>query len=222
MRPFLVALLAGSLSMLLGCESHSTRTERESSVVVSSAEAKVAVEPESNPSLQSEPLKLLIPQEPSIPSQWGISGRIGVIKEEEGWHGNVDWQQSPSGFRARFYDPFGSEQAQLIGGNGPLRVQMPDGRIVTGDRLRKWERKSFGYPLPLEAIPYWMHGLPTPNAAIAGVRRDGKQLLEMQQLGWKIRYGRWKQRGEQRLPGRIILTKAGVEVKLVIDGYRRG
>jgi outer membrane lipoprotein LolB len=207
-------LAVALLLSVVGCESQSTKTEKDASVVVSSAEPRSAPKP--------VPPKPLEPPKPAIPTHWGLSGRIGVIKEEEGWHGNVDWRQRPGGFRAKFFDPFGSEQAQLVGGEGPLHVRLPNGGVVTGQRLRKWERKSFGQPLPLDAIPYWVHGQPMPNQQVSKVKRDGKLLREMRQLGWTVRYGRWKQRGTQKLPGRIILSKGGVEVKLVVDDYRAG
>jgi outer membrane lipoprotein LolB len=158
---------------------------------------------------------------PELPQHWNLSGRIGVMQGSEGWHGKMDWQQDQADFVIRILGPFGSEQAELRHSNAKLELRGANGKSISGARLARWEQETFGTSLPVSALPYWLHGFAYPGEPEKR-RQDAKgRLKELQQLGWKVIYDDWTQRGGKPMPGKLNLERNQVRIKLIINEYSR-
>lgn len=155
-----------------------------------------------------------------VPKHWNMAGRIGVIHGDEGWHGNLNWVQKDASFNASIAGPFGSKAAEFIGSGDVLQLRAPTGEMVDGEKLATWQEKNFGGPMPIKALPYWIHGLASPDIKGAIVKGKDGSVDEIAQGGWVIRYSRWTEFNKQYMPAKIDLSKAGVKMKLILDDYK--
>ncbi|MBF0256096.1 MAG: outer membrane lipoprotein LolB [Gammaproteobacteria bacterium] len=156
-----------------------------------------------------------------LPQSWSLSGRIGVLNEGEGWHGKMDWQQNQADFVIRILGPFGSEQAELHHRDAKLELRGANGKTVSGARLAAWEKETFGASLPVNALPYWLHGLPYPGEP-ENSQLDAKgQIKQIQQSGWRVDYSEWRKQGDTDIPGKITLLKNKVRIRLIVNEYSK-
>jgi outer membrane lipoprotein LolB len=161
------------------------------------------------------------PEVAQIPEHWSMQGRIGVMQGEEGWHGKLDWQQDLDDFSIRIRGPFGAEQAELRRLKDKLELRAPGGQSISGARLAAWEREVFGTALPVEALPYWLHGKPYPGMKLEMKRDRQGQAREIRQSGWRVDYRDWIKRSGNAMPGKITLNKGKVRIKLIVNDYRK-
>ena len=156
----------------------------------------------------------------SIPSKWVMTGRIGVIHGEEGWHGKIDWNQNKRNFKAGFFGPFGGKGAEFISKGGKVELRSPSGKSISGARLNKWQKQNFGGLFPIRALPYWIHGHPYPKMKNATVKGKVGAAEEIAQENWVVRYSRWKEFKGRVMPGKIVLIRGDLRMKLILDSYR--
>jgi len=156
---------------------------------------------------------------PRIPERFLISGGIGVLQDAEGWHGKMSWRQNQEDFSIKLMGPFGSEQAELRKSASKMELRAPNGQSISGAKLALWEKKMFGESLPVTALPYWLHGYPYPGIKDAVVKGGKGAVREIRQDGWRVEYSGWRKLGGRSMPGKILLTKRKVRIKLVVNDY---
>lgn len=165
------------------------------------------------------PSKLLGPK---IPQDFTLNGSIGMLQgNESGWHGKLNWKQAQSDFSMRILGPFGDEQAELVSEAGVLKLKTPDGQFVSGSKLAEWQKQAFGTSVPLQALPYWLHGVPYPEMSEPSIKKANGKLSQLQQDGWQVNYADWAKLGGHEMPKRVNMSKAQVRIKLVISDYNR-
>lgn len=156
----------------------------------------------------------------TVPKNWNMAGRLGMINKDEGWHGNLNWAQKDSGFNASIAGPFGAKAAEFIGSGDSLQLRSPTGEMVGGEKLAAWQDKNFGGPFPVKSLPYWIHGMASPDIKGATVKGKDGSVDEINQGGWVIRYTRWRDFKGQTMPGKVDLSKGAVRMKLILDDYK--
>lgn len=156
----------------------------------------------------------------AIPKEWQVVGRIGMIHGGDGWHGNLNWMQKERNFNASIAGPFGSTAAEFIGTGDTFQLKAPTGEVVDGEKLTAWQQKNFGGPFPVRALPYWIHGMPSPDIKGAVVKGKDGSVDEIAQDGWVIRYPRWTEFKGQVMPSKVDLSKGNVKMKLILDDYK--
>lgn len=167
------------------------------------------------------PTKLLGPK---IPMSFTLNGSIGMIQGNEGggWHGKLNWRQNQSDFSMRILGPFGDEQAELLSDGGVLKLKTPDGQLASGNKLTQWQKQAFGTTIPLQALPYWLHGVPYPDMPEPSIKKANGKIGQLQQDGWQVNYAEWGKLDGHEMPKRINMNKGQVRIKLVVNEYNRG
>lgn len=157
----------------------------------------------------------------AIPDKWKMTGRIGVIHGEEGWHGKMSWQQNKQDFTAGFFGPFGGKGAEFISKKGKVELRSPSGKSISGKRLEAWQKDNFGALFPIKALPYWLHGHPDPKMKNATVKGELGAAEEISQGKWIVRYSRWKEFKGRVMPAKVVLIHRDLRMKLILDSYQR-
>jgi outer membrane lipoprotein LolB len=96
-----------------------------------------------------------------------------------------------------------------------------DGKQYRAAHLSDLSRKVLGYELPLDALQYWVRGLPWP--ALDRVERtddsDGRP-QQITQGGWKITYLDWQPAGANGLPSKLDVAGEGLRMRLVVEEWK--
>jgi outer membrane lipoprotein LolB len=146
---------------------------------------------------------------------WTLEGRAAVAAGTQGWQASLDWRQGAGSSELHLAGPLGIG-AQVI-------KQTPNGLSINGaapsaaalaqlqDRL--------GFELPIDALRYWLLGVPDPNDTFDLQRNDQDRAQHLVQAGWSIDYDRYMAASGDVLPAHIVLTRDDVRVRIVVDHW---
>jgi len=153
---------------------------------------------------------------------WALRGRIAVSNGDDGGSARVNWDTGPSGYRLWIYAPLGQgtwtlhgndQEAVLEGGEGTYRGT--DAASLIAEHL--------GWNLPVEAMLYWVRGMPDPDRATTGIEfdHDGHPDL-IRQAGWTVRFSEWAHYASIDMPRRLEADQPPYKVKLVVQDWAIG
>jgi outer membrane lipoprotein LolB len=152
--------------------------------------------------------------------RFGLQGRVAVAVGSQGFNAGIRWTQSGTQTRLELTGPLGAGGVQVTANGADLSVITSSGKRLGADAARAELRDKLGFEPPLGSIRYWILGVPDPGAP-ASVRLDSQQRLTgLTQEGWRIDYTSYMPVGAEWLPRLLTLRRAGVRVRMVVDGWR--
>lgn len=152
-------------------------------------------------------------------SHFRIEGKIGVKNNQHAQSAFLKWQQSGQDYKIQLHGPFGKGRVQIQRQNN--HVKLIDG-TTTHEAASAEELlyKVSGIQLPVQHLPYWVQGRPSPKIAHATPLVDEqKKILELEQAGSRIRYLRYRRFGAQFLPEKLIIEHTDYRLTLVIKKW---
>lgn len=153
---------------------------------------------------------------------WTARGKIAVRSGQQSESASLDWRQQGSDTRLQLAGPMGLQATQIQSDGHELLVQRGDELtrldISTPDAVRL----HTGWDLPLQALPYWLKGLPAPAPRATTVEVVDELLQRLQQDGWVIRYERYQQFGDYLLPTRLSIERGDTRARLIIQDWQPG
>jgi len=148
---------------------------------------------------------------------WHVSGRIGVVRDGEGWHGGFDWRQTGGRFRVSLRGPLGQGGLLLLGEEGRVRMVPSEGMPLEGRDIDALVARALGWPVPVSGLQYWILARAASDRE-ATVERDARgRPVRIVQDGWRLEYAGWE-RGPSGFwwPTRLRGVRDGLRVKLVL------
>jgi outer membrane lipoprotein LolB len=132
--------------------------------------------------------------------RWSLEGRIGVVTENDAFQANLHWEHENS-------------QDRLIlvndGGQTPEISRDPDGYL----------QERLGFPAPVQALRYWLLGLPQPDRESEPVYDERGLLQWLRQGGWQLEYRAFVAEGARNLPQKLFVEGRGVKMKVFVDRW---
>ena len=80
-------------------------------------------------------------------------------------------------------------------------------------------QEKLGFDLPIEDLHYWLLGVPKPGSAFDLKRNEQDRAKSLTQEGWSVDYDRYVAVAGDLLPGRLVLSRNDVRVRIVIDHW---
>ena len=139
-------------------------------------------------------------------THWQLVGRIALFTESQGWHATVDWRQRRDNYDIRLIGPLGQGALRLVGDPGHVTLYDSDGQSVMADDPDQLLYRETGWRVPVEALRYWVLGVPAPGPVASRKLDPYGHLTELQQAGWRIRFLDYSERDGLQLPGRVFAT----------------
>lgn len=162
-------------------------------------------------------------------SDWALNGRVAVANGRDGGSGRFDWRQRGTAWRISLSAPVTGQSWSLSGGVGLARLEGLAGGAREGDVPDRLLYEAIGWNVPLQALVYWVRGLPGASEAFGLPRLehgDDGRLRRIEQGGWVIEYDRWQPAdlgaGPVELPHRLHARRGQARVRLLIDRWRGG
>lgn len=152
-------------------------------------------------------------------SHWSFAGRIGVSAGEEGFNGRLRWEQIGDAYEATVSGPFGAGSVRIDGNGSRVRLTDADGEVTELVDAERELRAMYGWTIPVESLRFWTLGIPDPAAAAATEFGPDGQLARLEQGGWVVEIGQYREAAGQSMPRRISATSADTRVRLVIDDW---
>jgi outer membrane lipoprotein LolB len=152
-----------------------------------------------------------------------LAGRINLRIEKEAFPGRIRWSHSPSREELWFYSPVGAAVARLQQDEAGALLVDSQGQEYRAQDVQSLAAEVLGWDLPLEGLPYWVRGLPWPQAEPAEVERDEQgRLTSLQQAGWQVSYLAWSSSRPDALPAKLDLSGERLRLRLVVERWSAG
>lgn len=152
-------------------------------------------------------------------TDWSLEGRIVVNTDNDGWNGELRWNQSPGDFEIQFDAPFGQGAFKMTGDAGGVIMRLSDGQVFQAPDAESLLMDHVGWRLPLSEFRYWVTGVPDmPNSGRETLNNNG-QLAEFHQDQWKITYPEYFAVGDVMMPRKVYFKNHALSVRLVIDRW---
>lgn len=155
----------------------------------------------------------------SVGAVFALSGRVSVKYGSEAASGKISWQHNAAGDDLLFSTPLGQGVARIVRRDGLVSMTTSDQKTHQANDVETLTERILGWRLPLAGLPDWVRG-----RALVGVpsrsRLDGAQrLAELRQSGWVVEFLDYN--SEHGLPALLRLSRAEVEIRLVIDQWQK-
>lgn len=152
---------------------------------------------------------------------WDLTGRIAVRANGDGGSASLRWKQVGERYEIRIFDALGRTRASLAGGPGEVVLRTPEGDEYVAADAESLLLERLGWRVPVSGLRYWILGLPVPAETSSGLELDERgHLARLYQSGWDIRYPEYDTVDEQDLPGRLVLARDQLVIKLAVDRWR--
>jgi outer membrane lipoprotein LolB len=142
--------------------------------------------------------------------------------DERGWQASLRWLQEGNDFHARLSGPLGSGAVEVAMSEGALQVRDSRGVELSGSDVDDWSRETFGQPLPVEGLSFWLLGLAQPDRPVRMERGEDGMPRALHQSGWEVRFDEWARFDGRTLPRRLSIARGEVRVRLVVHRWRAG
>lgn len=147
---------------------------------------------------------------------WRLEGRVGARNGDQGTNFSVEWRQSGDAFRIELSGPLGQGAARIEGAPGQVSLTTADGTVHARSTEGLLARTTT-IDLPLEALPYWLRGIPVPDTESDLTLDTESRLLHLRQNGWTIQYQAYHQ--DPELPQRLTLEQGDQRARILIDHW---
>lgn len=156
---------------------------------------------------------------PFADAPFDVAGRLSAKRGAEALSANFEWVHTPLADAIALATPLGQTLARLEGTGTGASITLADGRTAQATTFDLLTEQALGVPLPVSGLAWWLRGAPRPGSD-ARIERDGAgRAGVVRQDGWEIVYAYADD--ATPLPRRLMLTYPDVEVRIVIDGWRR-
>jgi outer membrane lipoprotein LolB len=157
---------------------------------------------------------------------WQYSAKIGLTTGQRSEQANLLWHYRDQSNEVNLYGPLGAGAVKLHFDQYGVELSDNKGSLHRGKSAEHLLSDIVGWPLPIEALSYWLFVMPAPDAAFQYNLDQQGQVVSIRQFGWQIDFQDYRLYGKQMLPRRLTATKQVgknpgelVKVKLITKGW---
>jgi len=151
--------------------------------------------------------------------RWQTRGKIAFRGLDRAESASVTWRQIENLIEVKLTGPLGLSPTTLSSDGEHIEVNhaqevrhynVSDTQAIYADT---------GIDLPLKALPYWLKGIPDPNARVVKQEFHQGRLQQLNQSGWTIRYERYQAFDRYLLPTKMTLNSTDTQVRLILRDW---
>lgn len=148
---------------------------------------------------------------------WSASGKVGARQGETSTSFNLIWTQSTSDFDIRLFGPLGQGAVKITGDDTQATLVEGNNETTASD-LESLIAENHSIQLPLNALQYWIRGVPEPYQPAKLALGTQGLISELNQFGWMVRYADYDTT-EPPMPRKFSLTRGDLSVKIIIKTW---
>ena len=155
---------------------------------------------------------------------WTASGKIALRTAQQSESATLQWQQQAHNTHLNLSGPMGLNATTMDSDGQHMSVHRGEEHsefdVSTPDAILR----NVGWDLPLQALPYWLKGMPSPAYPVQTHVLDSERdlLRTLQQDDWTIDYQAYKEFQGLSLPTRLQIQRGGTAVKIIIRDWQTG
>ena len=161
-------------------------------------------------------------------NQWRYSAKVGLRSANLREQANLVWRFGDQSHDVRLFGPLGVGAIKLEFDDYGVQLSDAKGLLYQGTSAEHLLTEIVGWPLPIDALSYWLFLLPAPNHPYQYQLNGQGQLASIRQLGWQIDFAAYRDYQGEMLPRSIIAAKqfsdiklGNVTVKLITKSWQR-
>lgn len=152
-------------------------------------------------------------------SEWHLVGRISLDDGEEGGSGKLQWVVRAGHSSIDFHGAMGRGAWHLEINPAGASLRLANGNEYFAQDVDALVRQQIGWPIPVEALQWWVRGLAAPGAGYAQQLDDTGRLTSLTQFGWQIDFNRYNSDAGVALPVRLDARQNDYRVKLAVSRW---
>ncbi len=150
---------------------------------------------------------------------WQLSGKLGIWSGDQRDSAQIDWLNCGAHYRIRLSGPLGGSAA-ILSSDGHRVTLERRGEDSLSAATAEELAATLGWPLPVSALRHWVLARPVPQQPFQAVTNSDGHLSNMQQLGWQLRFDRYRSRDSSAIPQLLELNGAALRVKLLVRQWQ--
>lgn len=143
---------------------------------------------------------------------WSLEGRLALRAQKEAWSANMDWQHAVDSETIKLSGPLGQGAALIQLTPQQVTIDRGGGHVQTSMQPEQFVAQQLGMTVPIQALRYWVLGLPEPTQDFFATHdgfKQGEWLVEYQEM----------QQVKAVMPRRMSVTNGKVKLKVIIDQW---
>lgn len=152
---------------------------------------------------------------------WTARGKLALRSGEEAGTANLDWVQLGPHTHLEISGPLGLQATRIHSDGQHLHISRGEEETRVDLSSPGAVRAYTGWDIPVDALVWWLRGLPSPHSP-ARQSVDQGLLRTLDQDGWSIRFDSYVESGDFRLPRRLDLERGDTSARLLIRDWQAG
>ena len=150
---------------------------------------------------------------------WQLKARMAIRTAEDNVTASLNWQKDDRLFDFHISGAFGATYAHLIQLKNKATLKIPDTELLTHQNAQILLQNTLGWEFPIDALSYWVKGLPSnkPNEKVQ--RNSDGQIEQIQLNHWQIDFSSYQRFQGYQLPKKIKATHPQMTIKLVAKNW---
>ena len=150
---------------------------------------------------------------------FALKGRLGVVTQQKGFSGSINWQHESETDDIDIYSPLGGKVADIAKNSAGVTLISQDGKRFKALDAESLTENILGFRLPLNGLSNWVLGKPGISKVDALSTNEMGRLITLKQDGWDISYENYMEINSIELPTKILLKSEKVNLKIIIEKW---
>ncbi len=152
---------------------------------------------------------------------WEINGKLGIKTPESTQSAVINrWKQSGDRYEIDLSSSvLGLGSVRLEGTSEYIVIQESGEKPVLSSDPEKLIQDHTHWNLPVRLLPFWIKGLPAPEAPSSHELNANNQLAKLNQAGWTIDYQQYQTLNTISLPTKIVIANGNHKLTFVIKSW---
>lgn len=192
---------------------------------LSACQHKVAVQPPVNEWLHDTGRFEQARQQSAELHSWRYTAKVAISTPQLREQANLVWQFRDQSNNVRLFGPLGAGAVKVDFDQYGVQLSDNKGVLYRGDSAAQLLQQITGWPIPVEALSYWLFVQPLPEHGFRYQLDELGDVALIEQSGWQIAYSDFRDYGQShRLPRKLTARKPlgddTIMVKLVTKGWQ--
>ncbi len=153
-------------------------------------------------------------------NKWQAKGKIKISAQDDPKSASFEWQQFKNNYAINFFGPFGYGNSWLRRTSKGVTLEVPERPPQRAASAEQLLQQTVGWQAPISDLQHWIKGLPAPSGAAREQQFTAHGALSvLKQQGWDIAFSRHQRYQDLWLPGKVVASRQGVTVLVIIKQW---